>query len=82
MLRHSGSVSSAPSLHDIARVLNLPDASVAKAVKMLIRLGFLTADNTRPSAYSLASDYQRFLEGLGFFFHTITLEGGERFGVP
>jgi len=30
----------------------------------------------------LASGHERFLGGLGFNFHTVTLENGEQFNVP
>ena len=49
---------------------------------MLARLGFLTlADGQPVNTYSLAADHSRFLDGLGFSFHTVMLDGEERFGI-
>lgn len=39
----------------------------------------LVGDNTK---YDLTADHARFLQGLGFSFHTVTLEKGEAFNVP
>jgi hypothetical protein len=72
-----------PPPFDIARALNLSVREVHKAVLMLARLGLLSIqDRRRPASYSLANGYQVFSEGLGFSFHTVTLDTGERFGVP
>jgi len=68
---------------DIARTLNLSVRAVRKGLLMLARLGFLSIqDRRRPANYSLAEGYQQVSEGLGFSFHTVTLNTGERFGVP
>ena len=49
---------------------------------MLARLGFLTlADGQPVNTYSLAANHSRFLDGLGFSFHTVMLDGEERFGI-
>jgi len=49
---------------------------------MLARLGFLTlADGQPVNTYSLAGAHSRFLDGLGFSFHTVMLDGEERFGI-
>ena len=50
---------------------------------MLARLGFLTLFGGQSvDTYALAEDYARYLDGLGFSFHTVTLEDDEQFGIP
>lgn len=68
---------------ETARVLGLSVRALHKALRMLARLGLLLlSDGRRPASYTLAENHERFLEGLGFMFHTVTLDTGERFGVP
>lgn len=72
-----------PQPGESARALGLPVKEVHKALRMLARLGFLALpDKRRPASYALADSYEQFLEGLGFSFHTVTLDKKERFGVP
>jgi len=50
---------------------------------MLTRLGFLVSHvNPAMIEYTLAEDAERFLDGLGFNYHTMTLDGQETFGIP
>ncbi len=72
-----------PQLGETVRTLGLPSREVRRALRMLARLGFLSIPDQRHHAeYVLAEGHERFLEGLGFSFHTVTLDTGERFGVP
>lgn len=72
-----------PRPTEIATSLSVPVQKVHGALRLLGRLGFLLiADSRRPGDYRLAGNHARFLEGLGFTFHTVTLHTGERFGVP
>lgn len=64
---------------EIAAALNLDRATVEASLRMLARLSFLTGEEGR---YCLAPGHRHLLEGLGFNFHTVTLEGGEQFNVP
>ncbi len=68
-----------PSAAAMATALSLPADTVARGLAMLARLGFVAPLN---GGYALASDYRRFLRGLGFNFHTIALSSGEVFNVP
>lgn len=78
--REKGSI---PQLVTIARALELPARETQKALRMLGSLGFLSLPSARSFAnYGLANGYEKFLEGLGFSFHTVTLDMGDRFGVP
>ena len=70
-----------------AAALDLPAQEVNNGVQMLTRLGFLSPlsspqGNSPINGYTLAEGADRFLEGLGFFFHTVTLDGLETFGIP
>jgi hypothetical protein len=38
-------------------------------------------DGWRAAHYSLNEGHERLLDGLGFSFHTVTLDTGERFGI-
>lgn len=72
-----------PSPRETAEAVGIPLGEAQNAIRMLGRLGFLTvADGRRPASFQLAEDHSRFTEGLGFSFHTVTLNSGERFGVP
>lgn len=66
-----------------ATTLSVSKREVHTAIRMLACLGFLVLpDGRRPAHYSLAPDHARLFKGLGCNFHTVTLETGERFGVP
>lgn len=66
-----------------AKAIGASTREVHRAIGMLARLGLLVLpDGRRPAHYALVPDHVRFLKGLGFFFHTVTLDTGERFGVP
>ena len=72
-----------PSPGDISAALGAGPDETDNGIRMLARLGFLTlADGQPVNTYSLAADHGRFLDGLGFFFHTVTLNGEEQFGIP
>jgi len=72
-----------PAPRETAEVLGIPMHEVHNSFRMLGRLGFLAiADGRRPARYQLSGDWSRFTEGLGFSFHTVSLDNGERFGVP
>ncbi len=76
LILHAGRV---PPAEDIDLRLGLGMGEAELALRTLTRLSFLVADG---AWYRLAADSRRFLEGLGFNFHTVTLEGGEQFNVP
>lgn len=72
-----------PPPENAVAVLDITAEEVDNAIQMLVRLGFLSLPQGRPAnRYILAEDADRFLEGLGFSFHTVTLNGQEQFGVP
>ena len=72
-----------PRPENTAVALDIAAEEVHHAIQMLARLGFLSLPKDRPiNGYTLAEDADRFLEGLGFSFHTVTLDGQEQFGVP
>lgn len=72
-----------PSPGDIAEAVGIGPEETAGGIKMLSWLGFLTLPDGQPVAsYTLAQDHARFLDGLGFSFHTVTLDDDEQFGIP
>lgn len=72
-----------PSPDDIAEAVGIGPEETAGGIKMLSWLGFLTLPNGQPvDSYTLAQDHARFLDGLGFSFHTVTLDNDEQFGIP
>lgn len=72
-----------PSPDTIAAAVGIGPEETANGIKMLGRLGFLTLPDGQPvESYTLADDHARFLEGLGFSFHTVTLDDDEQFGIP
>lgn len=79
MARHILGVGEVPAPDEIRTALDLERETVETGLRMLARLGFLTGT---AGGYRLASGHERFLAGLGFNFHTVTLENGERFNVP
>ena len=71
------------SPEDIEAALAIGPEETANGVRMLTWLGFLALPDGQPlKNYTLADDHERFLDGLGFSFHTVTLDDGERFGIP
>ncbi len=72
-----------PSPEDIGAAVDIGPKETADGIKMLAWLGFLTLPNSQAvDDYTLANGHDRFLDGLGFSFHTVTLDGDERFGIP
>jgi len=75
--------SRAPSPEDIGAAVDIGLEETANGIKMLAWLGFLTLPHSQAvDDYTLANGHERFLDGLGFSFHTVTLDDGERFGIP
>ena len=75
--------SSLPSLEDIGDSVGIGGEETASGIQMLAKLGFLAVPSGQGAdGYSLTEDHGRFLEGLGFSFHTVTLDDDERFGIP
>ena len=71
------------SPEDIEAALAIGPEETANGIRMLTWLGFLALPDGQPlKNYTLAEDQERFLDGLGFSFHTVTLDDGERFGIP
>ena len=72
-----------PSPGDIAGAVGIGPEETAGGIKMLSLLGFLTVPDGQPvDSYTLADDHGRFLDGLGFSFHTVTLDDEVQFGIP
>jgi len=71
-----------PSLEETAQATGQSLEEVAAQFEMLARLGVLASTDSAPPGYRLARGYRRFLKGLGFSFHTVTLASEERFNVP
>lgn len=67
------------ALDTISADLQLDRRTVDRGMRMLARIGFL---ETAGDSWALARGHERFLEGLGFNFHTVTVESGEQFNVP
>lgn len=80
ILSVQGDAGRLPRRAEITDALGLDDTRTRGALRMLDRLGFLTLD--AGDRYRLAPDHSTLLEGLGFSFHTVTLEDGEQFNVP
>lgn len=72
-------VGEVPAPDAIRTALDLERKTVETGLRMLTRLGLLTGP---AGGYRLASGHERLLAGLGFNFHTVTLESGEQFNVP
>ena len=72
-----------PSPEDIGAAVDTGPEETSNGIRMLSLLGFLDIHNSLSfGEYTLAEDHARFLDGLGFSFHTVTLDDGERFGIP
>ena len=72
-----------PVPENIEVALGIPTPEVSNSIQMLTRLGFLSLQGSQSiSGYTLAEDADRFHEGLGFSFHTVTLDDDEQFGIP
>ncbi|MCH7736485.1 MAG: hypothetical protein IH872_03685 [Chloroflexi bacterium] len=83
ILYRQKSDSSLPSPEDIAAAIGAGTDETVNGIRMLTRLDFLTLpDGQSVDSYALAEDHGRFLDGLGFSFHTVTLDGDEQFGIP
>ena len=68
---------------NIAMDLDISTKEVSSSIRMLTRLGFLSLPGSPSNCgYTLAEDAERFHEGLGFSFHTVTLDDDEQFGIP
>jgi hypothetical protein len=71
-----------PISREIAQILDMDEGDVDAALDLLNYMGFIEkhrSDSRR--AYKFSRDYEKFLRGLGFTFHKITLENGESFNV-
>ena len=72
-----------PRPENTAIALNIATEEVSISIRMLTRLGYLFLQGSQSiSGYTLAEDAERFHEGLGFSFHTVTLDDDEQFGIP
>jgi len=75
--------SSLPSPEDIAATVGTGVEETSSGIRVLAKLSFLALPNGQGTdGYSLAEGHSRFLEGLGFSFHTVTLDDDDRFGIP
>lgn len=78
LLRHEQHSQPLPAAADIAQVLSLAEEKVRDGLAALAWVGFLKA---KGEDVQLAPDYRSFLSGLGFYYHEVVLESGERFNT-
>jgi hypothetical protein len=78
LLRHEQHSQPLPAAADIAQALSLAEEKVQEGLTTLAWVGFLKAEG---GAVQLAPDYRSFLSGLGFYYHEVVLESGERFNT-
>ncbi|MBI4219305.1 MAG: hypothetical protein HY682_04105 [Chloroflexi bacterium] len=72
-----------PDLRELRQALGVSPDAVRRGIRNLAWLGFLNLpDPRRLGQYTLSEGHERFLDGLGFTFHTVELQSGERFGIP
>ena len=72
-----------PQAPGTAKALGMTTREVWRALRMLARVGFVNLGDRRSSmGYALAEGHEKLLGGLGFMYHTVSLDTGERFGVP
>jgi len=72
-----------PHPPDTAKALGIPLRKVQRALRVLAKVGFVDlGDGGSSPGYVLTEGHEELLEGLGFMFHTVSLETGEQFGVP
>ena len=72
-----------PGSEKIEMALDISNQEVSNSIQMLTRLGFLSVQvSPQNSGYTLAEDADSFHQGLGFSFHTVTLDDDEQFGIP
>jgi len=72
-----------PTPDEIATTVAIGAVETANGIRMLSLLGFLTLLKSQPVAsYALAADHGKCLEGLGFSFHTVTLDDEVQFAIP
>ncbi|MCL5951781.1 MAG: hypothetical protein M1132_08680 [Chloroflexi bacterium] len=69
-----------PPSSEIREALHLDETKTHTALRMLQRLSFLILNGD--NQYDLALGHRTFLQGLGFSFHTVTLQDHEQFNVP
>jgi len=67
-----------PAAADIAQALSLAEEKVRDGLAALAWVGFLKVEGEE---VQLAPDYRSFLSGLGFYYHEVVLEKGERFNT-
>jgi hypothetical protein len=79
LLKHEKDSQPLPAAADIAQALSLPEEKVREGLAALAWVGFLR--KTEGQEVRLAPDYRRFLTGLGFYYHEVVLESGERFNT-
>ncbi len=71
-----------PMKTEIEQAVDLDQEQVNIALDVLYWLGFIDKyRNCDPLKNRLSRNYEKFLQGLGFTFHTVTLENGIKFNV-
>jgi hypothetical protein len=71
-----------PISTEIAQILDLEEGDVDAALDLLNYMGFIEKHRSNSRwVYNFSRDYEKFLRGLGFTFHEVTLENGESFNV-
>ena len=79
LLRHQKNLQPLPSAADLAQALSLAEQRVREGLVALTWVGFLRKPEGQE--VRLAPDYGQFLTGLGFHYHEVVLENGERFNT-
>src|SRR5262249_17658279 len=78
LLRHAQHSQPLLTAADIAQALSSAEETVREGLAALAWVGFLQADGEE---VQLAPDDRSFLSGLGFYYHEVILENGERFNA-
>lgn len=71
-----------PRAQELAQAVRIAERQAEAGLHTLADLGLIRWQPDRPEAYSVAEDWRERAGELGFAFHTVTLESGERFNVP
>ncbi len=79
LLRHEQHSQPLPAAADIAQAFSLAEGTVREGLAALARVGFL--HQPAGQALRLVPVYRQFLTGLGFYYHEVVLESGERFNT-
>lgn len=68
-----------PGLSELEQSCDLSPGAMPLGLEVLASLGFVAHEG---QSYAMLADFEERAGGLGFNFHSVTLENGERFNVP